>query len=119
MTDVDLIQNGLVVNRGAIKSQRAFYKRVLRAMVRSHMHTMSNRAETVSWLVKNSGIGRDDAETVLETMVKTSTSYGLPPPAALENFVRFGGAAKDEVGEFHDYSLLREVLQEMGIKPDN
>jgi ABC-type nitrate/sulfonate/bicarbonate transport system substrate-binding protein len=119
MTDIDLIQNGLVVNRDVLKNRTALYKKVLHAMVRSHLYTMTHRQETASWLIKNSGISREDADTVVETMVKTSTTYGLPPQAALNNFVRFSGVSKDEVGEFYDYTLLREVLQEMGIKPEN
>ena len=51
-------------------------------------------------------------------MVKTSTTYGLPPKEGLTNRVKVNGVAMNEVGDWYDFSILREVLTEMGIDPN-
>jgi ABC-type nitrate/sulfonate/bicarbonate transport system substrate-binding protein len=115
-TSVPLMQNGLTVNRLRLKTQGALVKRVLRGMVKSLIYTMSHRSETVAWLTKHTGVNKKDAETVFDTMVDTTTQYGMPPVDAVENFIKFSGVPKEQIGEFNDYSLLKEVLEEMGIK---
>src|ERR1043166_8989423 len=90
---VPLVQNGLTVSRPSLKEKRPLLKRFLSAMARSLMHTMSNRNETVNWFVKNSKVNRDAAEIIFDTMVKTSTSYGLPPQEGLINRVKVSGVA--------------------------
>lgn len=115
---VPLVQNGLTVSRSGLSENRPLVKRFLKAMVRSLMHTMSARAETVNWFVKNTHVSRDDAESIFDTMVKTSTSYGLPPKEGLINRVKVSGVPMNETGEWYDFSILREALAEMGIAAD-
>jgi ABC-type nitrate/sulfonate/bicarbonate transport system substrate-binding protein len=115
---VPLVQNGLTVSRPSLKEKKPLLKRFLSAMVRSLVHTMSSRLETVSWFMKNASVSRDDAENIFDTMVKTSTSYGLPPKEGVTNRVKVSGVAMNEVGDWYDFSILREVLAEMGITPD-
>jgi ABC-type nitrate/sulfonate/bicarbonate transport system substrate-binding protein len=115
---VPLVQNGLTVSRPSLKEKKPLLKRFLSAMVRSLVHTMSSRLETVSWFMKNTSVSRDDAESIFDTMVKTSTSYGLPPKEGVTNRVKVSGVAMNEVGDWYDFSILREVLAEMGITPD-
>lgn len=115
---VPLVQNGLTVSRPSLKEKKSVLKRFLSAMVRSLVHTMSSRTETVSWFVKNTSVSRDDAESIFDTMVKTSTTYGLPPKEGLTNRVKVSGVAMNEVGDWYDFSILREVLTEMGIDPN-
>ena len=115
---VPLVQNGLTVSRPSLKEKKPLLKRFLSAMVRSLVHTMSSRLETVSWFMKNTSVSRDDAESIFDTMVKTSTSYGLPPKEGVTNRVKVSGVAMNEVGDWYDFSILGEVLAEMGITPD-
>jgi ABC-type nitrate/sulfonate/bicarbonate transport system substrate-binding protein len=115
---VPLVQNGLTVSRPSLKEKKPLLKRFLSAMVRSLVHTMSSRLETVSWFMKNTSVSRDDAESIFDTMVKTSTSYGLPPKEGVTNRVKVSGVAMNEVGDWYDFSILREVLAEIGITPD-
>ncbi|HEY2986077.1 MAG TPA: ABC transporter substrate-binding protein [Candidatus Binatia bacterium] len=115
----ELAQFGLIVNESSLKSRKPFLKRALRAFVKSHLYTLSHREETVKWVAENLKMDKENAERTFDVLLKVSTRSGIASDSSIQNSLdqtaRSESAKKTELV---DYGLLREVLREMGVKPD-
>lgn len=112
-----LAQFGLVVNESLLKNKRPLLKRVIRAFLKSHLYMLQHRSEAVAWFVKNLRIEAGDAERTFEVLQSISTRNGAAPEPALQNAL--GNTAKSQnfkTAAVVDYSLLREVQDELGLK---
>jgi ABC-type nitrate/sulfonate/bicarbonate transport system substrate-binding protein len=112
----DLAQFGLVVHESALESRRPFLKRVLRAYLKSHRYALERKEETIKWVVDNLKIEKNDAASTVDVLLKSAAPTGVATDAAVQNGL--DPAAKRVAGKKNlvDYTLLREVHQELGIR---
>jgi NitT/TauT family transport system substrate-binding protein len=110
----DLAQFGLIVNESSLETRRPFMKRVLRAFLKSHIYSLENREETMKWALANLKIEKADAGKTVDVLVKTAARNGIASEAAIQNALEPGTTKKRK--DLVDYSLLREVQQELGIR---
>jgi NitT/TauT family transport system substrate-binding protein len=111
---VDLAQFGLIVNEASLESRRPFVKRVLRAFLKSHIYSLQNREETMKWILANLKVEKQDAAKTVDVLAKIATRNGIASDTAIQNAL--DPAAKRTRKDLVDYSLLREILQETGVK---
>lgn len=111
---VDLAQFGLIVNEASRESRRPFMKRVLRAFLKSHIYSLQNREETMKWVLANLKVEKQDAAKTVDVLAKIATRNGIASDTAIQNAL--DPAAKRTRKDLVDYSVLREILQESGVK---
>jgi len=113
----DLAQFGLIVHESNLESRRPFMKRVLRAFLKSHVYSVQNREETMKWTLKNLKMDKQDAGKTVDVLVKTATKNGIASDTAIQNALDPAvKASPTKRKDLVDYSLLREVHQELGIR---
>jgi ABC-type nitrate/sulfonate/bicarbonate transport system substrate-binding protein len=115
----DLAQCGLVVSESMLKSKRPFLKKVLRAFLRSHVYTRSNRAKTVEWLTTNLKIGNAEAEKTFELLLKITPPDGIATKSAIQNVLIMDQSGKPWTKtnqDLADFTLLEEIHREMRVK---
>jgi len=113
----DLAQFGLVVYEPALETRRPFFKKVLRAFLRSHRYTLEHKEEAMQWVLKNLKVEKGDAAKTVDVLLKTAAPLGIATDTAIQNALdpaAKGGAAKK--ANLVDYSLLREAHQELGLR---
>ena len=115
----DLAQCGLVVNESTLKSRRPFLKNVLRGFLKSHLYTLSHRAETVQWLSTNLKMGNADADRFFDLLVKIAPPDGIPSDSAIQNVLTMSSGGKPRTSknqDLADFTLLEEIHREMRVK---
>lgn len=115
----DLAQCGLVVNDTTLKTRRQFLKKVLRGFLRSHLYTLSHRAETVRWLAANLKLANADAEGVFDLLTKIAPLDGIASKSAIQNVLTMdqGGKPQSKKNQdLADFTLLEEIQREMHVK---
>jgi ABC-type nitrate/sulfonate/bicarbonate transport system substrate-binding protein len=116
----DLAQNGVIVHESTLKSRRPFLKRMLRALVRSHLYTLHNRSATINWIVNNLKLEPQIAEKTFDFTLAVSTRSGKATEQAIQNaLLDQEGSTSGTVtktGDLVDYSVLDEVLSELKVK---
>jgi ABC-type nitrate/sulfonate/bicarbonate transport system substrate-binding protein len=113
----DLAQFGLIVHEANLESRRPFMKRVVRAFLKSHAYAVQNREESMNWVLKNLKVEKQDAGKTVDVLVKTATRNGIASDTAIQNALDPAvKSAATKKKDLVDYSLLREVHQELGIK---
>ncbi|HEY3305725.1 MAG TPA: ABC transporter substrate-binding protein [Candidatus Binatia bacterium] len=113
----DLAQFGLVVHESALETRRPFLKRVLRAFLKSHRYALERKEETMRWVVDNLKIEKNDAAKTVDVLLKSAAPTGVATDGAVQNAL--DPAAKGvatKKANLVDYTLLREVHQELGIR---
>jgi ABC-type nitrate/sulfonate/bicarbonate transport system substrate-binding protein len=115
----DLAQCGLVVNESTLKTRRPFLKNVLRGFLKSHLYTLSHRAETVQWLSTNLKMGNADADRFFDLLVKIAPPDGIPSDSAIQNVLTMSPGGKPRTSknqDLADFTLLEEIQREMRVK---
>ena len=110
----NLAQFGLVIHESSLESRRPLIKRVLRAFLKSHLYSLQNRDETVKWILANLKVEKQDAGKTADVLVKIAAKNGIASDTAVENTVDPTVIRKRK--DLVDYSLLREVHQELGMR---
>ena len=113
----DMAQFGLVVYESALETRRPFFKKLLRSFLRSHRYTLEHKDEATQWVLKNLNVERGDAVKAVDVLLKTAAPLGIATDTAIQNALDpsvKGGAAKKV--NLVDYTLLREVHQELGLR---
>ena len=110
----DMAQFGLIVHESSLETRRPLMKRVLRAFLRSHMYSLQNREETTKWILANLKVERPDATKTVDVLVKIAARNGIASEAAIQNALDPAVIRKKK--DLVDYSLLREVHQELGMR---
>jgi ABC-type nitrate/sulfonate/bicarbonate transport system substrate-binding protein len=110
----DLAQFGLIVNDSSLETRRPFMKRVLRAFLKSHMYSLQNREATMKWVLANLKVEKEDATKTVDVLIKIATNNGIASDRAIQNAL--DPAAKRTRKDLVDYTLLREIHQELGIR---
>ncbi len=112
----DLAQFGLVVHESALESRRPFLKRVLRAFLKSHRYALEHKDETIRWVVDNLKIDRNDAANTVDVLLKSAAPDGVATDLAVQNSLDPAAKGVATKKNLVDYTLLREVQQELGIR---
>jgi len=71
----------------------------------------------MKWTLKNLKMDKQDAGKTVDVLVKTATKNGIASDAAIQNALDPAvKASPTKRKDLVDYSLLREVNQELGIR---
>lgn len=121
MEEFTSLQNGLAVVEKNLKDQRDLVKRILRARAKGNRYFHQNERGTAEVLVKYLNV---DLPTALETYRVSRpafTTNGIPTDAELGEHLKMdaeilGLSAAVPAPKIFDFSLQREINQELGVK---
>jgi ABC-type nitrate/sulfonate/bicarbonate transport system substrate-binding protein len=112
---------GLGTHLKKLKEKPDEIKRMLKAMIRTNRYIRQNRDGTIKTMMEWMKVDREGAAATYDSTVRVFSEDGIIPEAGLKLVVDQGreamkierAVASSEVAEF---SLLREVHKEMGIR---
>lgn len=121
LEDVPNLQNGLGFSEKLLKERRDLVKRILRARSRAHRYFWENERGTAEVLAKFLNVDLAVALESYKLARPAFTTNGLPTDKEVEEFLRAEVDVlklKEPVpaAKIFDFSLQREVNQELGIK---
>ena len=121
LDDLPNLQNGLAFTDKLVREKRDLVKRILRARSRAHRYLMDNERGTAEVLAKYLNVDMSVALESYKLARPAFTANGLPTEKEVEEFLRAEVDVlklKEPVAaaKIFDFSLQREVNQELGIK---
>lgn len=113
-------QSGFTVSDATLKSKRELIKKLIRGTLRGLQLTLKNRAETVRFIAKDYKLQEEVADQVYVSLLPALSENGLATDKGLKVMIETLGTAVGKNVEFPpqrlvDYTLLKEVQQELGI----
>lgn len=114
-------QSGFTVSEATLKNKRDLIKRLLRGTLRGLQLTLKNRAETVRFIAKDYKLQEAVADKVYTSLLPALSENGLATERGLKVMVETLGVAVGKNVDFPpqqlvDYTLLTEVLRELGVQ---
>jgi NitT/TauT family transport system substrate-binding protein len=114
-------QSGFTVSDATLKNKRELIKKLIRGTLRGLQLSRQDRAETVRFIAKDYKLSEPVAEKVYSSLLPALSDNGLATEKGLKVMVETLGVAVGRKIDFPpqrlvDYSLLREVQQELGIQ---
>jgi ABC-type nitrate/sulfonate/bicarbonate transport system substrate-binding protein len=121
LEDVPNLQNGLAVSEKLLRERRDLVKRILRARSRAHRYFWENERGTAEVLSNYLKVDMPVALESYRLARPAFTTNGLATDKEVEEFLRADAEAlklREPVppAKIFDFSLQREVNQELGIK---
>jgi ABC-type nitrate/sulfonate/bicarbonate transport system substrate-binding protein len=121
LDDLPNLQNGLAVSEKLLRERRDFVKRVLRARSRAHRYFWENERGTAEVLANDLKVELPVALESYRLARPAFTANGLATDKEVEEFLRADAEVlklKEPVpaAKIFDFSLQREVNQELGLK---
>ena len=121
LEDVANLQNGLAFSERTLREKRDLVKRILRARSRAHRYFWDNERGTADVLAKFLSVDLSVALESYRLARPAFTTNGLPTDKEVEEFLRADAEIlklREPVpaAKIFDFSLQREVNQELGIK---
>jgi ABC-type nitrate/sulfonate/bicarbonate transport system substrate-binding protein len=121
LDDLPNLQNGLAFSEKFLRERRDLAKRIVRARSRAHRYLWDNERGTAEVLAKYLNVEMAVALESYRLARPAFTSNGLPTDKEVEEFLRADAEVlklKEPVPavKIFDFSLQREVNQELGIK---
>ncbi len=121
LEDVPNLQNGLAVTEKNLSERRELVKRILRARARAQRYFWDNERGTAEVLAKYMNVEIPVALESYKLARPAFTANGLPTEKEVEDFLRADAEVlklREPVlaARIFDFSLQREVNQELGIK---
>ncbi|HSK30580.1 MAG TPA: ABC transporter substrate-binding protein [Candidatus Limnocylindria bacterium] len=121
LEDVPNLQNGLGVSERLLRERRDLVKRILRARSRAHRYFWENERGTAEVLAKFLNVELPVAVESYRLARPAFTTNGLATDKEVEEFLRADAEIlklREPVpaAKIFDFSLQREVNQELGIK---
>jgi NitT/TauT family transport system substrate-binding protein len=121
MDEFTSLQNGLGVADRVLKEQRDLVKKMLRARAKGNRYFHQNERGTAEVLAKYINV---DLPTALETVRLTRSAFttnGIPGEEEIRDYLKMdaqilGLPAPVPASKVFDFSLQREVNQELGLK---
>jgi NitT/TauT family transport system substrate-binding protein len=121
MDEFTSLQNGLGVADRVLKEQRELVKKMLRARAKGNRYFHQNERGTAEVLAKYIGV---DLVTALETVRLTRSAFttnGIPGDEEIRDYLKMdaqilGLPAPVPASKIFDFSLQREINQELGLK---
>lgn len=121
MEDISNLQNGTAVTEKFLRENRDLLKRILRARAKANRYFWENERGTSEVLMKFQNVDFAVARESYRLAKPAFTADGIPAPKEIEEFLKADAELlklKEPVAaaKIFDFSLQREVNQEMGIK---
>ncbi|HLN85466.1 MAG TPA: ABC transporter substrate-binding protein [Candidatus Limnocylindrales bacterium] len=121
LDDLPSLQNGLAFSEKLLRERRDLAKRIVRARTRAHRYFWENERGTAEVLAKYLNVEIPVALESYRLARPAFTTNSLATDKEVEDFLRFDAEIlklKEPVvaGKIFDYSLQKEVNQELGIK---
>ena len=121
MDDLANLQNGTAVTEKFLREKRDVLKRVLRARIKANRYFMENERGTSEVLAKFQNVEYPVALESYRLAKPAFTSNGIPTDKDIDEFLKAEAELlklKEPVpaSKIFDFSLQREVNQEMGVK---
>ena len=121
MEDLANLQNGTAVTEKFLREKRDVLKRVLRARMRANRYFMENERGTSEVLAKYQNVELPVAVESYRLAKPAFTLNGVPSDKEIEEFLKSEAELlklKEPVSasKIFDFSLQREVNQELGVK---
>ncbi len=121
LEDLPNLQNGLAVTEKNLRERRDLVKRILRARSRAHRYLWDNERGTAEVLAKYLNVDIPVALESYRLARPAFTANGLPTDKEVADFLRADAEllklrAPVPASRIFDFSLQREVNQELGIK---
>jgi ABC-type nitrate/sulfonate/bicarbonate transport system substrate-binding protein len=121
LEDLPNLQNGLAVSEKLLRERRELVKRILRARARAHRYFWENERGTAEVLANYLKVELPVALESYRLARPAFTANGLPTDKEVEDFLRADAEVlklKEPVpaAKIFDFSLQREVNQELGLK---
>jgi NitT/TauT family transport system substrate-binding protein len=121
LEDLPNLQNGLAVSDKLLRDRRDLVKRILRARARAHRYFWENEGGSSEVLAKYLKVELPVAQESYRLARPAFTTNGLPTDKEIEEFLRADAELlklREPVAaaKIFDFSLQREVNQELGIK---
>jgi ABC-type nitrate/sulfonate/bicarbonate transport system substrate-binding protein len=121
LEDVPNLQNGLGVSERLLRERRDLVKRILRARSQAHRYFWENERGTAEVLSKFLNVDLPVALESYRLARPAFTSNGLATDKEVEEFLRADAEVLKlrepaPAAKIFDFSLQREVNQELGIK---
>jgi ABC-type nitrate/sulfonate/bicarbonate transport system substrate-binding protein len=121
LDDLPNLQNGLAVSEKLLRERRDFVKRVLRARSRAHRYFWENERGTAEVLANYLKVELPVALESYRLARPAFTTNGLATDKEVEDFLRADAEVlklKEPVpaAKIFDFSMQREVNQELGLK---
>jgi ABC-type nitrate/sulfonate/bicarbonate transport system substrate-binding protein len=121
MEDLANLQNGTAVTEKFLREKRDVLKRVLRARMRANRYFMENERGTSEVLAKYQNVELPVAVESYRLAKPAFTLNGIPSDKEIEEFLKSEAELlklKEPVSQskIFDFSLQREVNQELGVK---
>ena len=113
--------NGVGIHEQKLKNHRGEVKRVLRALLKANRYILDDRKGAIDVLQK---WGRSPLNVAEQAYAATASNYSrnlIAPRDALEKVIestKLNTEAKKDVSDVFDFSLMREILKEMGESPN-
>jgi len=114
-------QSGFTVSDATLQKRREVIKKLLRGTLRALQFTLKNRADTVRFIAKDYKLQEPLADKVYTSLLPAMSENGLATDKGLKVMVETLGTAVGKNVDFPperlvDYTLLKEVQNEMGIQ---
>lgn len=121
MEEFSSLQNGLGVTDRSLKEQRELTKRMLRARAKGNRYFHQNERGSAEVLAKYLNVDAATAQETYRISRGAFTANGIPADEELREYLKadaeiLGLPAPLPVSRVFDFSLQREVNQELGIK---
>jgi ABC-type nitrate/sulfonate/bicarbonate transport system substrate-binding protein len=121
MEDVANLQNGTAVSEKFLRERRDLIRHMLRARAKAGRYFWENERGTSEVLAKYQGVDYPVALESYRLSNPAFTSQGIPSEKEVEDFLKADAVLLKlpkpvAAGKIFDFSLQREVNQELGIK---
>ena len=121
LDDLPNLQNGLAFSEKSLRERRDLVKRILRARSRAHRYFWENERGTAEVLANYLKVDLPVALESYRLARPAFTSNGLPTDKEVEDFLRADAEVLKlrepvSAAKLFDFSLQREVNQELGIR---
>ena len=121
LDDLPNLQNGLAISEKLLREKRDLVKRIVRARTRAHRYFWENERGTAEVLANYLKVDPPVALESYRLARPAFTTNGLPTDKEVEDFLRSDAEVLKlrepaPAAKIFDFSLQREVNQELGIK---
>ena len=121
MEDLANLQNGTAVTEKLLRENRGLLKRILRARAKANRYFWENESGTSEVLAKFQNVDAAVARESYRLAKAAFTADGIPSAKEIEEFLKADAELlklREPVSpaKIFDFSLQREVNQELGIR---
>ena len=121
MNEFTSLQNGLAVSEKTLRGQRELVKRMLRARAKANRYFHENEKGSSEVLARSLSVDYPTANETYRLSRPAYTTDGIPTEEEVREYLKMdaqilGLAEPIPISKVFDFSLQREVNQELGVK---